>query len=146
MNKYSRINLKNVKTLVAARDGYPWSATVYWDNKKVGTVMDYAMGGDLDINIPSAIASEMREYVSAEGTDSEYGDPLDIVFAEIADEYETEKQLKKWCRNKIVIRLKKHGEGEFITISKKYNSATHNQLLVQKYGDSLEEIVNERFV
>jgi len=67
MNNFPRITLKNVKSLALGRDGRPWSATVYFDGKKVGDIIDRATGGPLDIRIPTSIQNEMRAYALSEG-------------------------------------------------------------------------------
>ena len=139
--------MKNIKSLAVGRDGRPWSATVYFDGKKVGDVIDHAMGGPLDINVKTPILNEIRTYALSEGAEeSQYTDIMDYIFADIADDYDINQQMKKTCRTKIVLRFKEHADNEFVTIKTRYVPAKHKHRIVEQYKDRLVEIVNERFL
>lgn len=68
----------------------------------------------------------------------------DSFMAAFVDDYESEKQVKRWCKTKTVFRLKGDPDGEYHTIKQLFNQNLKDWL-VKKHGDKLEEILNERF-
>ena len=70
---------------------------------------------------------------------------LDVVIAKIIDAVEFKKKLKALCRKNIVFSLKgDDGKEQYMTINRKYDPGL-KAAMIRKYGDSLGEIVNERY-
>jgi len=161
----SKYEVKNVKSF-RGREGYGFNASLYRDGKRVAHVDDEGNGGCyryhwLDweagrVEIPTTVNGKdfmlkvtreqkaFMEHVKAAG---KYGDfePEDSCVAELVDEYEANKQYKKWCKKSIVFRLKGDEEGKWRMLRAKYGDKRAVQFLKDKYGDKLEEILNERF-
>jgi hypothetical protein len=68
----------------------------------------------------------------------------EMLVDELLSRYEEEKQLKRWCKKSTVIRLKGSEEGSYQQFPEPFSAAMKG-FLVNRYGDQLEEIVNERF-
>lgn len=56
-----------------------------------------------------------------------------------------ELELKKWCKKSTVIKLKTHKDGEYLQLGQTYSSSV-KEYVVNKFGDELIEIINERFI
>jgi len=55
------------------------------------------------------------------------------------------RRLQRWCRNKVIFRLKGDKEFSWRTIDTCWSDKVKNHLR-NKFGKELEEIANERFV
>jgi hypothetical protein len=66
-----------------------------------------------------------------------------LLAAELADQYETLKKLKRLCKTKTVFGLKSE-PGQWSSLPLPYNQAVKHEL-IQHHGDDLDEIFNERF-
>jgi hypothetical protein len=159
-------SLKKVKAGMG-QDGVSYSADLYRDGKKVAEVADYSDGGPeaihwLDWEAGNVLINGLdHNYV---GTKEE---KLFIEFVitqtymclyegekvphtagtylgEMVDTHFNEKMLKRACKTKTVYRLKDDAKGEYVTLPRPYN-AEIKAALVKKYGDRLEEVINERY-
>jgi hypothetical protein len=139
-----------------------FSCVVYVDGKKAAFARDDGNGGQMFIDwtptrkpgksiFDSPVKDRLVEWCAAQ-PEVDYGDfsmPLDIetlINREI-DRMQEEKQLRRWCRTKVVFRVEGDEEGAYRTLDVKFagNEARVQAQLATKYGDKVE-ILNERFV
>lgn len=134
-------------------DGVSFTADVYVDGVKAFVVENDGNGGE---NLYIPFKPELRPLLEkaeayAKGLpalETEWGPlemDLDLLIADILEKKEEEKQLRRWCRKKVVFRLKDDPAGEYRTLQAGY-SLMADDFLVRKYGDKLEEIINKRFM
>ena len=67
----------------------------------------------------------------------------DIAVGKLVDDFESAKELRRWCKTKVVLKLKKDGEGEYSTLAAVYTPELDAKIQA-KYGDQLVEIINKR--
>lgn len=63
---------------------------------------------------------------------------------ELVEEFEQNKQIKRWCRTKTVVRMKDNKKGQYSTFGVKFSPAVKKDLQA-RYGGKIVEFVNERF-
>lgn len=164
----SKYEVKGVKSWTG-RDGYGYECNLYRDGKKVARVLNEGNGGQTmfywaDTEAPKVevthdfYGKEVTRKVSPEEaallehvkgmTYEFYGETYDhsdeTFVGGLVDEYEEAKQFKRWCRKSVVFRLKGDKEGAWRTMKAKYDERAV-KFLKDKYGDKIEEILNERF-
>jgi hypothetical protein len=166
--------IKNLKTGWSREygDGGSYTCTLYRDGKQVAKIREAGDGGCqehewLDRGKPR-VEITVHDYNGDTRTYS--GTPEQKLFAEYADsqtyeweyddkpqrhspdtlvghlvaKFEETKQFKKWCRTKTYFRLKGDKEGQWSYFKVKYSPEVKRQIEA-RYGDQLEEILNERF-
>ncbi len=142
--------VKNVKTFKGT-DGPGFSATLYRDEIKIASVLDEGDGGDMSFMWDRpAEAGLFKEYCETQPPMPMEGhDPLpmttDIMVGRLVDNYTALAEQRRWCKGKIVFRLKGDKEGQWRTLKGVYSKPVDN-ILKDKFGDTLEEILNKRFV
>lgn len=109
-----RLSLKKVQTF-ASPDGGGFNADLYWDGKKIGTAHQGGYGGQTDIypekGVSALLQGEVKAYLATlprypaseyfpEGLERK----LDIVIEELVNWYETQKWLKRHCKNKVMFQ------------------------------------------
>jgi len=165
-------SVKNVKSF-RGREGHGFNSTLYRDNKRVAYVDDDANGGEcnyhwLDAKEPRVEVettnwsgkSVIRKCTPEEAkflnhikgmiytcqfTGDEHPMTEDIFVCELVEAYEEIKQYKRWCRKQTCFRLKGDKEGAWRTVNAPYDARV-KAWVEKKYGDKVEEILNERFV
>ncbi len=155
-----KIEIKSLKTC-QGREGTAYSCTVYVDGKKVANARQDGNGGMLWIdwsisNEPgynNPVKERLQIYCNAQpdrvhsaGAHT-FSTKIDIetLIEDAVDALIQERQLRKWCKAKVVFRLVSTPEGEYLSYKGEYNARTRAQLELS-YGKDLVEIVNERFV
>ena len=152
------IQLKNVKVCNwASQETTCFDATIYADGKKIGTASNQGTGGSNNYHIPDA---DMRKAFHAHCKslppvpwgDEEWAKDLapmesdaDIVIGDLLAKYEETKQFKRWCKTQTCFRLKGDDLGSYRTVKAKYDPRV-KAFIAKKYGDKVEEILNERFI
>ena len=147
-----------------ARDGVCWSCDLYLDGVKAAYVMDGGFGGEIEFTwyVPS-LEQKFEEYCNTLPTDMSpdmvaafgpngYRKGMGSVVADFVDTLENEKKVKRWCKTKTLVRMKKDLDKEggvyeqeiFTTFKAPWNPAT-KAALIKRYGDEIVEFVNERF-
>ncbi|MEZ3187018.1 hypothetical protein HZR81_19105 [Pseudomonas sp. LM13] len=63
--KAAGVQLKNLRSC-QSRDGEAWSASVYFQGKKVGSVCDQGCGGPVDCDVPDSVLQTIRTAGHAE--------------------------------------------------------------------------------
>jgi len=128
-----------------------FSATIYLDNKRVGTVRNSGRGGCNDYHWEKPEAGrQIEEFAKTLPLPSEYfseGLPMDIdlFIDDLMEKHEENKQYKRSCKTKTLFRLEGQEKGVYYEIKIPYSTQVKLKLQ-EKHGDKLVEIINERFV
>jgi hypothetical protein len=142
-----------------------FAADVYIDGKKAGIAENAGHGGSTDVHLIHLTPDERKKvmewvrsqppkvYPASEEMDS-FSIPmdLDVIVDDLLSEYLDEKygetaQKKKWCKKAVMFRLTGDEVGVYRSIKKENGVYTKRlkEFLVKKYGDKIEEILNETF-
>jgi hypothetical protein len=153
------LTLKNIKTNSAmSEETVCFSATVYVDNHKIGTVVNRGHGGSNEYQWTDPMMGHVLEdwaekevIVTEDPTDPEKVmfvdfEKLDWKIGEIIEVHESKKWFKAKCRGKVLFRLKGDDDESWRTLKLrdggKYTDET-KAWMVKRYGDELAEIANE---
>jgi hypothetical protein len=172
MPKYEIKNLKTGPSREWGPNGAV-SCTLYRDGKRVAKFFDAGDGGEAEIEwldgdkpkVDVTIMNYTDEGYTRKGTpeekilaehtnnmfydrESSSGKPLRMgmdgfIFKLIAT-FEENKQFKRWCKKETCFRLKGDEAGHWRTVKHPFNPDVKT-FIVKKYGDQIEEILNERF-
>jgi len=158
-------SIKNLKTGPSREWGAKGSftCTLYNGSKRVATVYEAGDGGELQVSYIGAREVEVTtkhgykrnvtqgqldliNFVKGktyefDGETCEHDIPS-YLFG-LVEKYELEKQVKGWCRTKIVIRVEGGEEGSYLTYKAKFTER-NKEALLKKRSDIIE-FVNERF-
>jgi len=158
-----KLTIKNYRSAGIGRDGEMYSCTLYVDGKKAALCREEGRGGEMDIDWspsggfrfrPGPVGERVLAHVASMPLEqTEYGPmkrDLAMVVAELVDEAEAEKKIKRWCKKWIVALTPDTQRGQF-TIWKRMapTSANMTRLRVKldsQYGAGTYEIVNDRYV
>ncbi len=125
-----KLTVKNVKINKAMSDETTcFSCDVYIDGKMKGTAMNRGCGGANEYR-----PRELREVMS---------DNLDEQICIAIDLWVFEQKLRRSIKTKTVFRLKTDPKDSWRTVLAVY-SPDVKQFIMKKYGDAVEEILNER--
>lgn len=84
------------------------------------------------------------QYLDSQGKFEYKVEQGDQLIDEMVADFQETKQLKTWCRTQIVIRLVGDEPGQYRTIKGKYSPQV-KESLIKRYGNKIEEIINDRF-
>ena len=136
-----RITFKKYKTC-RSTDGDAFSADVYLDGKKACEVSNSGTGGPNMYHwYNAALEADFMAYAKEQHPDMKY-EAEDMLIEDAINAFEEERTLKRWCKNKIVLKPKDAEPGQFITIAAKWDPKHRDAILARDPG---AEIVNERF-
>lgn len=148
-----KIELKNVKhSEFASQETECFSATLYIDGKKVGTVSNDGHGG-CNLYHPWEIKQTIDAYAATLPPtvfdDIELQPNADILVDEVLGDYLRRRDHQKLCRNRTVFRIPGHAykRNQWHTHSQPFD-ATVKLFLVGRYGAEtlfLNEHIGERF-
>jgi len=163
----SQYQVKNVKTF-RGREGQGFNATLYCDGKKVAQVDDSANGGCYDwhwldwqankvpVTFKNYNGSEYTrnatpneaafiEFLKSKGLDGEF-EFEDSYVNELVCEFIKMRDYKRWCKKETLFRLKseKYEDGAWRTLKVPFSDPRAKKYLQDKYGDDVQEILNER--
>jgi len=139
------ITLKSIKINRQLSEETPcFSATVYFEGKKVGTVGNRGRGGPNQYGWNDRPSNpDVEAWALANVGDASYCDsPIDVFVNRALDNFEEQKQFKSWCRNKTVFNLVGDAAGTFRTINRKWCQAISNYL-ASEYGDRVDRVINQ---
>lgn len=147
--------VKNVKTFFGM-EGQGFNCALYLHNRKVAKVIDDARGGIFLYEWKDSQAeSILNAYCAAQPTvrseehDFEYSLTPDIFVDDLVTEFLEIKQLKGWCRNRIVWREEGQEEGAYMRTKTGVKFTKVNveavKKMVAKEGKKIAEIINARF-
>lgn len=125
-----------------------FSATVYVDGKKAGDAHNNGTGGQTMVWFQDRkLQEEVEKYCqSLSPHKSEFDDlpmSLDFYIDLLVEEELKNREYRRWCKNKLVFRLKGDCEGEFRTLKSPYTPEA-KAWVMSKYKDEVEYILNER--
>jgi hypothetical protein len=128
-----------------------FNADVYIDGKKAATAENNGKGGETIIHfLNPEVRKQVTEYCNTLPPDTgnipqtiDY--IIDNLLVQYLQEKETTKQYKRWCKRETCFRLKGDKEHNYRIITNPYSPEV-KQFLVKKYGDQIEEILNEKFL
>ena len=160
--------IKNVKSF-RGMEGHGFNATLYRDKKRVCLVMDSAQGAEYNfewadwkaegvvIKGTNRLGTEYSYKVTPE--EKKFEDFLETLpkvkncitgklqtasadgfIAQLVDEWESRKWLKRQCRNKTLIRLPHHKEGEYDSFKHKCDEGMRKHI-AKEYPKAI--IVND---
>jgi hypothetical protein len=153
ITKEHKYSVKSVKEF-QGREGMGFECTLYHDGKKLGGVTDTCDGGGMaEFRIPREAEEALdafckslpKEKWSMEGASGEYEIDSTMFVGHLVDEFKLKKQLKRWCKTKVVFRVKNMKEGEYRTVSGQYDKEV-KAMILKTYAGQEPEIINERFV
>lgn len=97
------IQLKNIKLAGFVSDeSEAYSATLYVDGKKLGTVENSGNGGPDHFRPENGQADYDRFNAAEKWSKANNGDSMEMVCAKLLDDHETAKELKRHLRSKIL--------------------------------------------
>ena len=160
--KRTDYTVKNVKTF-DSHDGGGYNCTLYRENKKIATAHDGGYGGGVELHWldrdtgkkenglpvlqPSIESIRFYDMIKDLEPVQYHEEPLsyndNMFVGELVNEYELNKQYKRWCRKQTVFRVKGDPEGEFRTLNASYIDRTVD-FIKAKYGETLDYILNEK--
>ena len=136
-------SIKGLKTF-QGMEGGGFNVTLCKDGKPIAFVINEGCGGCcLWRWLDRAAEAPFKAYVKKElpGEDFEVED---LYISRLIDAVEGEKQIRRWCKKKVVFRLKTDKADTYRTLTAPY-SAEAAAFLRKKHGEALEEILNERY-
>jgi len=151
-----KIELKNVKhAAFASEETHCFSATVYLDGVRSGTVSNEGHGGcnryeprELETTIDTyakTLDPYDVSYMYDDGKKHTMESCAEVLIGNLVNDFLEERELKRFCSKKVLFR--KPGEaykkGEYSTMKGKFTTEAKNYL-VNKYGADVS-ILNERF-
>jgi len=142
--------IKGLKEFVGMEDG-GFNLTLLCDGKKVATSIYGGDGGetmtDFDKKADEKVFKDFLKTLPLEK--SEYfpeglAVTPDIFIWGLIEKYKEEKQLKRWCKTKVVVKKKGAEEGVYCTFSRPYSKEFADKLRATR--PEIIEIINERFL
>jgi len=139
-----KIEIKNYKRdSVMSEETECFSATIYVDGVKAGTVSNRGHGGCNDYYWSNPVlGKQLEEYAQAQTTQYEF-EKLDQLIDDIVAQVATEKQMKGWMKKHTCFRLKGDDRGTWRRLSGGPVDQAATELLTKKYGDQLEIILTD---
>ncbi len=145
-------SVKNVKEF-QGMEGTGFSCSLYLDNKKIGTVTDTANGGMIDFYLNNGEEKTLDDYCKTlpkvdsmliidDEDDGMVENDKDIFVTSLIDKWKETKQVKKWCKTKIVFKTDEQKEGQYLTIPVNFTPQLATQLKNEYEGKGLV-IMNE---
>ena len=122
-----------------------FTADIALDGKVVGDVKNDGRGGcNLYHWNDYALGAKIEAYAKSVDTSGYNFEHLDSLLDGMISKAQEEKQFKRWCKTKVVFRLKVDKNGGWRTIKLLYNNTIHRPQLEKRYPN-LEEVLNDRF-
>jgi|TARA_R110002110_G_scaffold110087_2_gene274549 hypothetical protein len=151
---YTIKNLKNIPSDYgdSREDGY--SFTVYRNEKRIGTFTMPTNGGicaemKMDESEKARLIQYACEQTNQTPTKTDIGLETGLIvgmfFDPIMEEWEAQRQMKRWCKRKTLFLLKGDKSGAFRFLQTTYGPKAHAQIL-SKYGARVTGIWNANAV
>jgi hypothetical protein len=121
---------------------------LYINNKKAAQVSNGGTGGSCmwrwDNKEFEELFNQHIKYLDSQGRFEFNFEQGDHLIYEMLAEFEENKEFKKECRTKTLFILTNSEPGCYYTIATKYSPQVKH-FLIDKYGEKLKEIINQRF-
>jgi hypothetical protein len=111
---------------------------------KAGTAKNDGRGG-CNMYYLERDVGEKALFDWAEQETGETFESLDWYLYGLIDKWEENKTYKRWCKKQLVFKLEGDAKDDWRTLNAPYSEHT-KKFIVDKYGDKVAEILNERFV
>jgi hypothetical protein len=139
------ISLKNIRVHNdMSEETTCFSASVYVNGVKAGTAKNDGRGG-CNMYYLERDVGEKALFDWAEQETGESFESLDWYLYQLIDKWEESKTYKRWCKKQLVFKLEGDAKDDWRTLNAPYSEHT-KKFIVDKYGDKVAEILNERFV
>jgi len=149
----NRIDIKNLKVAeFLSEETVAFSASLYWDGKKVGEASNDGHGGanrilllengKMDWSLMDEMAKEAETHTwTYEGLTEPHS--LDSYISQLVEDKQEEKFLKKECRKNTLLRIpdRTYKDGEYDCIKVPYTPMVKDQV-IKRYGKDVL-ILNE---
>jgi len=138
--------IKGLKTW-HGMEGHAFQCSLYADRKRIAVVTEEATGGPMrwDVLEPEAVAAFGRHHGVADllvgPRCAKIDTDADMAVVNLVVEYESAKQLRRWCKKETLFRLPDDKEGTYRTIRRPFSGKVRDYILT-KYPTA--EIMNER--
>lgn len=149
-------NVKHAKFM--SEETLCFTASVYFNGKKVGTAENRGQGGNTMIFPDSGKSDQLtqaEEWAKAQPPQEwevEWQDEpmivdtdIEILVDELVAQFLEDRDWKRRLKKKTYFRLEGDEEGSYLVINHPYDERVKAHLN-KKYGDSISEIINERFL
>ena len=142
-------NVKGVKSF-RGMEGQGFNATLFRGKVKIAFVINEANGGCYHYDwFNRAEDKILRDYCESLPREVVYDmdvpvDP-DMLVGALVDKYESDKKLSRLCKTSTLFRLKGDPEDGYQIYRKVLYNEAMKKFLTEKYGDTIEEIFNERY-
>jgi hypothetical protein len=133
------VTVKNSKK-ADGRDGLMWSCDLYIDGVKAAHVYNQGNGGMTFFQWDNPTLGKSFESF-AQTTPHGSGEML---VSDLCDKLDTQKMLKRLCKNKTVVKMKKNKEGEYSIWNVPFTQQVKEKIL-QANGDQVIEFMNEKY-
>ena len=126
-----------------------FTCNLYLGTKKIAECFEAGDGGQMDISYTSAEdekafkASFAGKKLTDYGMDLDWTDDLEI--GDLVEKLEDDRHWKRKCKHHTLFRLEGQKAGIWNSIKSPYN-ATVQAFLDSKYGDTITQIMNKRFI
>ena len=143
-------SVKGVKSF-RGMEGQGFNATLYRGKIKIAFVIDEANGGcyhyDWFNRAEEKILMDYCESLPKEAVydDMEISVDPDMLVGALVDKYENDKKFSRLCKTSTVFRLKGDPDGQYQVYKKVPFNEAMRKLLMEKYGDTIEDILNEKY-
>ena len=140
------ITLKNIKVAAfLSQETVAFSATVFIDGKRVGTVDNAGQGGGNNYNFDyPKLLEAAEEFVKTQPrVFPEFENDLDSYIGKLVDDHENKKRLARICKKKTLFLLEGDDESKgWRTIKHPYGEAVQ-AFLDKNYGSKVARILNK---
>ncbi len=140
-----RIEIKNLKMhRDMSQETDCFSCSIYSEGKRVGLARNEGVGGPNSYDwFDREAGREIEAWAEAQELEFSF-EKLDQIIDQLRYDLLERQELKRWCKNQTMFRLKGDEEGAWRTLKLNYMPQGRAWVL-HKYSDQLEEIANERF-
>lgn len=156
-----QLTITNVKR-INGMENRGWSCNLRLDGRNIGTATERGTGSDLELDIPAAADHKSLHEVclalyKAAGSHLELLDTtppfngyasdflVESAVAALLQQADIERQMKGWCRAKIMFQMPGDNPDQWRSIKKKYVPDTDRAEMQKRYGTNVI-ILNDRFL
>lgn len=131
------VTIKNSKS-VGVYSGVAWSCDLYLDGVKAAHVSNRGDGGMTRFDwYKNELQTPFQQYVKTTSHEDE-----ESLVCHLCDKLDEQKRLKRLCKNKTVVKMKKNKDGEYSIWNTPFSPQVKDKLK-QVHGDQIIEFVNE---
>lgn len=110
--------VKGYRELHTGRDGKPWSAAIHVDGKKACIAIEYAGGGEMEIQVTNEAAWAKLDAHAESQPDVDFGgftlpSTSDIFIEGLVIAFVRRRRLKERCNRRVMVKVPGDDEGYF---------------------------------